>query len=69
MQIVDNISRVTVGVIECGHTFRHDGDVYIMTDEFGGMYKHECVNLKSGKHVSFETDTFVEPVNAEVVIK
>ncbi|MBQ4122255.1 hypothetical protein IJD44_00800 [bacterium] len=73
MKITDRFKRKETAYrdVEAGVVFKYENEYYMTTEEITDNYDDvcNCVNLGSGELLSFDIDTMVEVLDAELVIK
>lgn len=73
MKITDRIKRkeTAYSYVDAGAVFRYENGYYMATEEITDSYddNYNCVDLVSGELYSLDSDTMVEVLEAELVVK
>lgn len=73
MKITDRFKRKETAYryVGNGAVFKYENEYYMTTEEITDNYDdvYNCVNLESGELYSFDSDTMVEVLEAEMIVK
>lgn len=73
MKITDRFKRKETAYryVDAGVVFRYENEYYMATEELTDNYDdvYNCVELGSGELYSLDSDTMVEVLEAEMIVK
>ena len=73
MKVIDRLKRKETAYryVDAGVVFKYEYEYYMATEELTDSYDdvYNCVNLGNGELYSFDNDTMVEVLEAELIVK